>query len=153
MSQLRKRYSNEEATISGAKAIHERQSRLLFYYGTSKLQSRQELMKVSQRESELATGSDTSQSIDSPLLELFECDLSRGGNFVQAQAVRVVLLFEFWRSKLFLSVINGTSPFGINSTVVLFYHDCFRQSCKWKAALDKLICLRRDSRRVLSISS
>lgn len=67
----------------------------------------------------------TSQSIDSPLLELFERDLGRGRDFIEAQAVRVVLLFVVCGScELFLLVINRTSPFRVNSMMVLSYHDC-----------------------------
>ncbi len=89
----------------------------------------------------------TSQPIDSPLLELLECDLGRGGDFVEAQAVRVVLLFICGNCELFLLVINRTSSFGVNSIIVLSYHLCSSQfwKCKMKSvnALKKMPLVSR----------
>ena len=54
MNQRKMRYSNEEATNSGVKAIYGLQSRQVIYCGTSKLQFRQELAAVSQGDGVLA---------------------------------------------------------------------------------------------------
>ena len=51
------KYSNEEATIAEAKALHVRQSRRAFYCGMSMLQFRRELFAVSQYDSTRAMAS------------------------------------------------------------------------------------------------
>ena len=53
MTRLEMKYSNGGAAISQVKAIHGPQSRQVFYCGTSKLQSRQELSTVSQADWQL----------------------------------------------------------------------------------------------------
>ena len=67
----------------------------------------------------------TSQPINGPLFELLECDLGRRGNFIEAQAVRVVQLFVRGSCELFSLVVNCTSPFAVNSIVILSNHDSF----------------------------
>ena len=64
----------------------------------------------------------TSQPIDGPLLELLERDFSGGGGFIEVQAVRVFLLFICGDCELFLLVINCTSPFRVNSIIILSDH-------------------------------
>jgi hypothetical protein len=56
------------------------------------------------------------------LLELFKGDLSSGGDFIEAQSVRIVLLLPDWGSELLLLGIQIGASLGINLTETLPNH-------------------------------
>lgn len=64
----------------------------------------------------------TLQSVNRPLLELFQSDLGRRWDIVEIQAMRVVLLLERRRCELLLSWVQVGPPLGVNSMKILSYH-------------------------------
>lgn len=67
-------------------------------------------------------GNRTSQPVDSPLLELFQCDLGGGGHFVKIQAVRILLVLIEGSCKLPLFVINSAPSLRIDAIEFLLDH-------------------------------
>lgn len=65
----------------------------------------------------------TFQSVDSPLFKLLERDLSGGRHIVEVQTVWIFLLLEGRSCELLLFVIEDGPSLGVNSMVVLSYHD------------------------------
>lgn len=85
------------------------------YCGTSKPRARPELFR-SQRQLVLEPRLrlHTSQSVNRPLLKLFQRNVRRRWDFIEVQGMWIIELFEDRRSELLLLVIDE-SPFGINS--------------------------------------
>jgi hypothetical protein len=65
----------------------------------------------------------TFQSVNGPLLELFQGDLRGRRCFIDVQTVGIVLLLVCWGSKLPFLGVNNSSSFRIDPMGVLSYHD------------------------------
>ena len=70
----------------------------------------------------LVDATNTSQSVDRPLLKLLKRDFGGRGNLVNIQSVGVFLLFVRWGCELLFLVIESTPSLRINSSVVLPNH-------------------------------
>lgn len=64
----------------------------------------------------------TLQPVNSPLLELLKRYLCRWRGLIEAQSVRIVLLFEGWSCELLLFVIQSSSSLGIYLVEILSNH-------------------------------
>lgn len=64
----------------------------------------------------------TLQSVNSPLLELFEGDFRGRRYLINVQTVRIVLLLVCWSSELSFFRVNDSPSFGINAMSVLSNH-------------------------------
>ena len=86
------KYWSGEATIFGAKALYGPRFRNAFCCEMSTLLSRQGLLNISRICARSDVGH-TSKPVDSPLLELFKCDLSGWRDLVEVQSMRIFKLF------------------------------------------------------------
>lgn len=64
----------------------------------------------------------TLESVDSPLFEFLQSDLCCWWDFIEVQAMRIVLLLEYRRCELLLLVIKSGPPLRVNSVGVLSNH-------------------------------
>ena len=64
----------------------------------------------------------TLESVDSPLFKFLQSDLCCWWDFIEVQAMRIVLLLEYRCCELFLLVIKRGPPLRINSVKVLSNH-------------------------------
>jgi hypothetical protein len=64
----------------------------------------------------------TSQAVNGPLFKLLERDVRRGWLGVEIQAMRILCLLVGRVCELFLAVVDGISPLGVYTIVVLSQH-------------------------------
>ena len=64
----------------------------------------------------------TSQTIDSPLFELLECDVCCWGCDIEIEPILVLQSLVFGRLELFRSMVESRSSLGVNSCKLLADH-------------------------------
>lgn len=93
------------------------------------------MLRVRQELGDISNGSEfgevliTSQTVNSPLFELFECDICSWGSNIEIQSAFVLERLVGWRIELLRPMVVGGPPLRIDSCNLA---DHFAIKCLWR---------------------